>query len=227
MIIKKSLLLIGGILFTASIATASGEAKENEKMENKERNVVHETANDVLPLKVGDDIPKTVIVRDDAGNDVRLAEKLEGKKTVLIFFRGGWCPLCNVHLADLARHQGHLKEAGVEIVAISPDSPASIRSHKEDQPSIGYTLLSDSRHHAMKAFGIAFSVDDEMNETLNGYGLDLAAASGNPTLVLPAPSVFVVDSKGSITFAHVDPDYRVRLSGEEVLAAAGVEAGDE
>jgi peroxiredoxin len=88
-----------------------------------------------------------------------------------------------------------------------------------DKNELGYTLLSDSKMEAARAFGIAFQVDDAMFETLKGYGIDIEADSGEKHRQLPVPAVFLIGDKG-IEFQYVNPNYRVRLAPEVLLAAA-------
>jgi peroxiredoxin len=81
-------------------------------------------------------------------------------------------------------------------------------------------LLSDAQMNAARAFGIAFRVDDATVQKYKEYNIDLEAASGATHHELPVPAVFIIDRNGVIRFAHWDPDYKVRMKGEEILAAA-------
>lgn len=184
--------------------------------------VVYESAKEVKPLAVGEMVPVAAIIKQADGEAITLGEALGGKKSVVIFYRGGWCPYCNAHLAELAKIQPQLTAGGVQLLALSPDSPETSAKHAEERP-LPYRLLSDNKHEAMKAFGIAFRMDDATVERYKGYGIDLSAASGNEDKVLPVPAVFVVNEEGIIEYAHANADYTVRMKGEEILAAAGVE----
>lgn len=113
-----------------------------------------------------------------------------------------------------------LIELGYRIVAISPDSPSSLASGKRSESEMRYTLLSDSKMKAAGAFGIAFRLDDESVARLAEYGIDIEASSGERHHLLPVPSIFASDEAGKIVFQHVDPNYRVRLAPEVLLAAA-------
>lgn len=195
-------------------AASSGTKAESQA-------AVAATAQQAKPLKVGDALPAVDALADAKGGSVSLADATKGKTSVVVFYRGGWCPYCNTHLADLARIQPELAAGGVQILAVSPDSPESLAKYGAEHP-LPYTLLSDSQHKAMKAFGVAFVVDGETQAKLKGYGIDLAAASGNSEQVLPVPSVFVIDKDGKVSFAHANADYTKRLGGDEILAAAGI-----
>lgn len=170
------------------------------------------------PLKVGDSVPD-VKLRTEDGSEVALLKLVSEKPTVLIFYRGGWCPFCNRHLQSLAGIEEDLNRSGVRLLAISPDKPEKLKA-TPDRKKLGYRLLSDSDAAVAKGFGIAFKVDDATVEKYKGFGIDLEAASGRDHHMLPHPAVFVVDTSGKIRFAHVNPDYKVRLEPSKILEAA-------
>jgi peroxiredoxin len=182
--------------------------------------MVYADAKSAKPLKAGDQLPAMAPLQNAKGESVSLAEATKGKTSVVVFYRGGWCPYCNTHLAELAKIQPELTAKGVQIIAISPDSSETVAKQTMEKP-LPYTVLSDSKHSAAKAMGVAFAVDAETQGKLKGYGIDLVKASGNSEQILPVPAVFVVNPEGRIAFAHANPDYTKRLSGEEILAAAG------
>ena len=172
----------------------------------------------VQPLLIGSSVPD-VIVRSVDGQDVRLREAVAGKPTALIFYRGGWCPYCNMQLSGLRLIQQNLATLGYQVLAISADRPEALRETLAKQP-LGYTLLSDSKLAASKAFGIAFRLDDATVQKYREFNIDLEQASGETHHALPVPSVFVLDAEGVIQFQYVNPDYRVRVPQDVLLAAA-------
>lgn len=171
------------------------------------------------PLGIGDTIP-TGHLKSETDRDVDLRALVAESPTVLIFYRGGWCPYCRRHLAELAEIVPALDEAGFRILAISPDQPSKLRA-KPDFGELPYTLLSDSSMTISTSFGIAFRVDDELvDKYMNSYGIDLEGDSGETHHLLPHPAVYIVDTEGVIQYAHVDPDYKERLDPDEILATA-------
>lgn len=178
---------------------------------------IPESAENISPLQTGELVPEVTLTSVE-GSRVAL-RKLLGRPTILVFYRGGWCPYCNLQLSGLQTIEAELKDMGFVVFAVSPDLPGSLRSSSKKE-SLTYTLLSDSDMDAAKAFGIAFRVDNETIEKYKGYNIDLEAASGRTHHLLPVPSVFVIDSDGVIRFAHANPDYKVRLSPEEIMSAA-------
>ena len=181
-------------------------------------------AAEAKPLKVGTVAPDAAL-KTLEGKDVKLRSVLRGKPTVLIFYRGGWCPFCNAHLSELALIEGDIKKSGYQIIAVSPDVPSELAKMAE-KDHLTYKLFSDSTAEAMKKFGVAFRVDDEtFTKYRDSYHIDLERSSGQTHHILPVPSVFVVDKKGKITYVHSNPDYRARMKGSEILDVIRAKAG--
>ena len=154
-----------------------------------------------------------------AVNALTLATALGGGPTVVLFYRGGWCPFCTRHLAGLAGILPDLTAAGWKVVAVAPDQP-SVLAATLAKGDDGVPRLSDAEGNLMRAFGVAFRVDDTTDAKLKGYKIDLAAAAGNDHRWLPVPSVFLIAADGTVRFAHADPDYKVRLDPQALLAVA-------
>jgi peroxiredoxin len=168
------------------------------------------SATDISPLLIGERIP-AISVTDVEGKTISLLQLASQRQTVLIFYRGGWCPYCNVHLGELQTIEKDILSAGFQVVAISPDSPDSLRS-SADKHDLNYMLLSDSDTHASRAFGIAYAAPESHYEKLMAY-----SAQGNKG-VLPVPSVFVTNKQGEILFEYINPNYKTRISGSLLLA---------
>jgi peroxiredoxin len=126
-------------------------------------------------------------------------------------------------LGQLQEIVPRLTELGYRIVAISPDRPEKLRSSAEKN-ELGYLLLSDSKMEASRAFGIAFQLDDPMVERFKGFGIDLEDSSGQTHHQLPVPSVFLVGESGRIEFQYVNPEYKLRLDPDVLLAVAEASA---
>lgn len=178
------------------------------------------TPQEARPLAVGARAPGFVLQTPD-GADFDLTAALAGKNTLLVFYRGGWCPFCNRHLAALAEIEPALLELGIRIIAISPDEPADLKPTIEKQ-KLNYTLLSDRTMQATAAYGLAFAVDTATRERYAQHKINLAPLPGSagPERWLPVPGVFLVNRTGTIAFAHTDPDYRNRIGNDALLAAA-------
>jgi len=182
------------------------------------REDIHASAEDVQPLMVGMKAPDFTVMDVENGT-VRFISGEQDKPVVLTFFRGGWCPYCNMHLSEMRLAEEQLKEMGFDIWFISIDKPELLLESLDD-PDIGYTVYSDSALNATRTFGLAFRVDDELNERYLSYDIDLEKASGENHHVLPAPATFIIGRDGIINFAYINPDYKVRLHPNVLLAAA-------
>jgi len=182
------------------------------------RTEIHPTANQVQPLLPGMKAPDFT-VRDVAGQPFQFRAGLLDKPVVLTFFRGGWCPYCNLHLSEMRLAEKQLKEMGFDIWFISIDKPELLLASLND-PDIGYTIYSDSSLQATRAFGLAFRVDDELVKKYLEFGIDLEKASGEKHHVLPAPATYIIGTDGIISFAYINPNYKVRLHPDVLLAAA-------
>jgi peroxiredoxin len=173
---------------------------------------------DIRPPLLGTALPEANLKTVD-GASIPISAVLGGRPAVLVFYRGGWCPYCNLQLNQLRTAIEPLKLLGYQLIAISPDSPASLAATMQKEP-LTYTLLSDSNLDLIGGLGIGFRVDPETLEKYKGYGIDLEAASGESHHVLPVPAVFVIDAAGVIQFHYVNPDYRIRVPARLIMEAA-------
>ena len=172
----------------------------------------------VQPLPVGSKVP-TFSGTTKEGT-IRTFESGEYQRpTIIIFYRGGWCPYCNTQLSDLRLVEPKLRQRGFEVVFFSTDRPEILYSSLKDT-QIHYTLLSDSHLAAAKIFHVAYHVDDETVAMQRKYGVDLDKTTGNVSHELPVPSVFIIDTTGTIRYEYSNPDYKIRLGADELLAAA-------
>lgn len=170
------------------------------------------TATDVSPLLIGEKIPNLTLKSVD-DTDVNLLEIFSKKKTILVFYRGGWCPYCNVQLAALGQSEKELLDLGYQIIAVSPDSPKNLKVTGEKE-KLNYLLLSDSKGELTKAVGIAFQAPMLAKSRLS------KSSDGINNSFLPVPSVFILNDKGEVEFEHITPDYKHRITTELLIAAA-------
>jgi peroxiredoxin len=171
-----------------------------------------ERAEDISPILIGETIPDITLVNTDS-KEVNITDLLKEQPTVLIFYRGGWCPYCNAHLSDIADIEQDIIAAGYRVIAISPDAPDKLNL-TVDKKELKYTLLSDSEGKLSTAMGIAFKAPDSKWKTNQ---LQKHSGGKNPGY-LPVPSVFVVNKKGEVMFEHINPNYKQRLDGKLLMA---------
>ena len=161
-----------------------------------------------------------LVLRTPEGKRFRVRRDTGKGPLLLIFYRGGWCPYCNRHLADLQRVEKKFVSMGVQILAISPDRPEKLR-HTADKHKVGYRLLSDSEMGAARKLGLAFRLDDATVAKYRGsYKIDIEADSGYKHHQLPVPAAILVDRRGIVRFVHADPDYKARIDTKTLLDVA-------
>jgi len=178
---------------------------------------LHATGITSRALQVGADVPDLTLP-DALNRPVRLSTLWQRGPLVLIFYRGGWCPYCNLELRAWQQHLTTLKHAGAQLVAVSPQTPDNSLSTAEKN-ALQFPVLSDSELGAANAFGVAFEMAPDLIDLYRGAGNDLALLNGNGRWVLPVPATYVIDCGGRIAYAHVDTDYRTRAEPGDVLAA--------
>jgi peroxiredoxin len=155
---------------------------------------------------------------DARGGEVALEDLLAAGPVVLVFYRGGWCPYCNLQLAAFQAALADIREAGAELVAVSPQTPDQSLTLAE-RHELAFRVLSDPGNAVAGDYGLVFTQGDAATATSRGLGIELAQYNGDDSNTLPAASTFVIDRDGVIRFASVSGDYRWRVGPEEVLAA--------
>ena len=164
---------------------------------------------------VGEPLP-AFLLPEASGGLVGLAEILEHGPAVVSFYRGHWCPYCQLTASTAARLQ---ERVGVQrMVAITPETPAYSRELAE-QAGITYPMLTDLDCGYALSLSLAFWVDTAFADLLRGIGNDLAVFQASKGWFLPIPATFVVNSRGIIVARHIDPDYRRRMEVDELLEA--------
>ena len=184
---------------------------------------IAESADQVSPLLNGQLIPASIEVTTAEGKKLPLEKVLNNKKTILFFYRGGWCPFCNTQMGQLKQIEGQLSKLGFQLIGISTDNEQDL------QKSIGknqldYQLLADFNSVVSQAFGLAFYSSQKTTERYLA-AMDLKNPlqknkAGELRLVLPVPAIYVIDSKGLVQFNYVNPNFKVRLHEELLLKAA-------
>lgn len=168
-------------------------------------------------LKVGDAAP--VFTLDDPdGKPVSSADLLARGALVVSFYRGAWCPYCNLELQALQGVLTQINAAGASLVAISPQTAVNSRKSVR-QNALGFPILSDPGNGVAAAFGLRFALPDYLVELYQQMKNDLPSFNGDPSWTLPMPGRFVIGQDGTIRYAEVNPDYTRRPEPELMLPA--------
>lgn len=169
-------------------------------------------------LAAGDAMPDGELL-DVQGRPTTLTATRDGAAAVVVFYRGAWCPYCNVALRAYEQDlTGPLAEAGVRLVAISPQTPDGSLSLRE-QAELTYDVVSDPGNQIATALGVLFTSSDDVLATQKQLGLDLTVVNADGTAGIPMPTVVVVDRAGAIAWIDVQPNYANRTEPAAILEA--------
>lgn len=169
-------------------------------------------------ITVGGRLPEAELL-DVHGNATTLLAELGGQRTVLVFYRGAWCPFCNIALnAYQAELLPALRSRGVGLVAVSPQTPDGSLSMQEKN-NLTFAVLSDPGNQLAKAAGVLTGPSQEARATQLEHGLDLAQVNADGTTALPMPTVAILDPDGTVRWIDVHPDYSTRTEPVEILGA--------
>jgi peroxiredoxin len=185
---------------------------------------IAEAPEQVTPLLNGLTIPDVTLTTTDNTN-VALTALVKKQPSVLVFYRGGWCPYCNAQLAALRNIEPDLAKLGYQIIAITPDSVSSISNSLNDTggQQLNYTLLSDHQFQASRAFGLAYYLDDKTAAIYKGkLGSLITTEAGTEKVVLPVPAVYILNTDGEVVFNYVHINYKTRLESDLLLKAAAL-----
>jgi len=166
--------------------------------------------------QVGDRAP-AIRLRDQHGAMFDVATLLAKGPVVVTFYRGGWCPFCNLELKAYQAVLPRIAAAGASLVAISPEKPDDTVSTAEKN-ALSFPVLSDVGNAVGKAFGVVYAFTDEVRGVYDGFKLDIPAKNGTPDdWSLPLSATYVIGADGLIQFADTRVDYRERTDPLEVL----------
>ena len=149
---------------------------------------------------------------------IALPEALHSGAVVLAFYRGGWCPYCDLQLRAYQSALPTIVQLGARLIAVSPQLPDGSLSTAEKN-RLEFDVLSDVGNGVARSFGLVYSLPEELREALRSNGKDLTGINGDESWELPVPATFVIAPDRRVMLAHVDVDYRRRLAPEDIIAA--------
>lgn len=155
---------------------------------------------------------------DERGASHRLQSRLEQGTVVLLFFRGVWCPFCNLMLRAYQEQLPTLTTSGAQLLAVSPQSAAMLERTRQ-RNRLQFPLLSDPACHVAAQYGLAYALDEELASLYRKVGHPLPAYNASADWLLPMPAVYVIGGDGRILYARVEPDFRRRTDPDLVVRA--------
>jgi peroxiredoxin len=166
-------------------------------------------------LKVGDRAPEFRL-QNGLGIDVSLSSVLSRGPAIVTFYRGAWCPYCNLQLRAYQHFLPRFQEFNASLIAISPQIPdGSLSTAQKNE--LAFEVLSDVGNEVARQFGLVYKLPVELRDALASNGKALPPINGDESWELPVTATYVVSSEGRITLAFIDVDYRRRLAPETIL----------
>ena len=168
-------------------------------------------------IKAGEKAPDFVL-NNALGKAVSLKDKLKQGPVILVFYRGAWCPFCNMHLHVLQDSLPEFKKYGAQLITITPQTPdKSVEQFREK--GYPFEVLSDLDSKVMKAYKLFFELPAEVVEVYKNHGIDIEAFNGKGRNILPVPGSFVIDTNGIVRAMFADTDYMKRMEPSAIIDA--------
>jgi len=150
------------------------------------------------------------------GDSIELPKLLEKGPLVISFYRGAWCPYCNLEMQALQRALPEIKAAGANLIAIAPELPEHAGEIR-DKGNLTFPLLHDWQNRVARQYGLVFTLPDTLRPIYGSFGIDLAESQGNTSFDLPLPATYIVQGDGVVAHAFVDVDYTRRMEPSEIV----------
>lgn len=166
-------------------------------------------------LKAGDQVPDFTLTDSDR-NDVSLSKLLSTGPVVLSFYRGVWCPYCNIELKALEEVANGIREAGASLIAVSMQGASDSRKSQKDN-NLSFPILTDKAGELAEKFGIRWALQDYVIPVHSGFGVELPKIHNDDQWNLPMPARYVIDTDGTIAYSEVNPDYTRRPEPTDLL----------
>lgn len=198
-------------------------AKQSSPFTKEDRNVMAQAGERLassMPspgVAVGQLAPDFTLT-DAFGEKINLRQTLKKGPVILVFYRGAWCPFCNLHLHTLKQSLPDFKKYQAQLITITPQKPdkSAAQIKKTDLP---FTVLSDLDSQVMKDYGLYFELESQLVSIYKRVGLDVEAFNGKGRTVLPVPGTFVIDQQGIVQAMQADTDYKKRMEPDAIIQA--------
>ncbi|WP_396596668.1 peroxiredoxin-like family protein [Dokdonia sp. R86516] len=168
-------------------------------------------------VKTGDQFPDFELPNAQ-GETVSLSEQLQKGKVVLTFYRGGWCPYCNLELKAFQEVLPQIKEKGATLIAITPETPDNSLSTKEKN-QLDFEVLTSENNELARSLNLVFKLPEALVDLYGKFGIDLLENQGNDANELPIAATYIIEQSGKISYHFLAEDYKLRADPELVLAA--------
>jgi len=167
-------------------------------------------------FKTGNTLPK-IILPNATGELVNLNDRISQNKTVITFYRGGWCPYCNLELKALQNVLPEINAKGANLVAITPETPDQSLTTKEKN-ELGFEVLSDKNNVVAKNMNLVYKLPEELVNLYKTFNIDLEKSNGDLSQELPIAATYIIDTNGKATYHFLKEDYKLRADPKALLS---------
>jgi len=195
--------------------------KKKPKFSQSDRQLMKESMEGVKKkypspgLSVGSRAPDFTLV-NAFGKQIKLTAQLKQGPVILVFYRGAWCPFCNLHLHALKKSVVEFKKYKAQVIAVTPQQPdQSLKQVNKDK--YPFEIVSDLDDTVMKQYGLYYELSPELNKLYKSKGLDVETFNGKGRTALPVPGTFVIGKEGLIKAVHMEHDYKERMEPAEII----------
>ena len=192
--------------------------QESLKVFDNDAEQLNDAFVNILKIRTGDKAPDFML-SNAVGENINLYDRLKSNKVVLVFYRGTWCPYCNLALNQYQSILKEIKNRGAELIAISPQTPDESLSIKEKN-NLDFEVLSDNGNLVAQLYTTVFKNGKAPLQEMSKLGFDFDSFYGNDSKEIPVPAVFVIEQDGTTSFSKTEGgDYRNRLDPSELINA--------
>lgn len=202
----------------ASVQDFVSALPEDEKQVVTESFAALQASDVAASAVVAGDTAPDFTLPNATGRPVTLHEELQRGPVILSFYRGGWCPFCNLELQALQAYLPQFRELGASLIGISPETPDHALTTAE-RHALEFEVLIDSGNRVARDYGLLYAVHEPMRPLYLRWGLDVPAHNGEDNWELPVPATYLIDRDSVVRAAHVDKDYTRRMEPHLILEA--------
>lgn len=167
-------------------------------------------------IKTGDSFPDFTLP-NAKGEYITLSNLLKEGKVVLTFYRGGWCPYCNIALKALQNALPEIKEKGASLVAITPETPDNTLS-TQDKNELDFEVLTSKNNELARSLGLVYKLPEDLVSLYTKFGIDLIESQGNSANELPIAATYIIEQNGKVSYHFLAEDYKLRADPLAIIA---------
>lgn len=168
-------------------------------------------------FKTGDTLPE-IVLNNATGAEINVSDILKENKVIIAFYRGNWCPYCNIQLRALQQAIPEFEAKGAKLVVIGPETPDNSLTTKEKN-ELTFEVLSDIDMNVARSMNLVYQMPSDLQELYKKFGIDIERSQGNTKYELPIAATYVVEQDGTISYHFLDEDYKLRADPKAILKA--------